>query len=499
MKINKLFRKLTAAALSAVLISTAAVPAFAVTPQPKGYIVDSVREGSVDYQKNNADMLYDVFLQILDYKTKIDIRSYHIPYDSLNYQEIYYALQGIFTELFYFEFDTLESPTYFYDATTDGFCIKELSLNYGKSEEQVKAMLDAFHEKADYYLSLIDDSMDNFTKAVVLHDALVLNSRYQIKSPGSSVVDSTAYTLMVDGWGRCENYAEVYAYLLAHAGIKSEIINSDSMSHEWLKIDLDGSGKYYNVDITWDDPLTRNSDRPGRAVHSYFLLSDEMNQDSDHNHYDYIYTNASDSAYDGMENLHSIKHPFFYIDGVLYTLYRTDSQGIIAAYNHNNDALTDLYTINDRWYTSSGGWWMSNHSDIGMYQGLLYFNRENSVDIYNPQTGKVENYISNALKDGRQLYGMYIRDGVIYGLAANNPNEDPESVELAPCRENQPQYKKGDVNLDGVVNINDATAIQRFLAELDDLSAQQKALADFNGDGDVDISDATDIQIAISR
>ena len=388
MKLKKLLNKFSAVALSAVLVSSAAVPAFAVGVMPKGYIVDSVKDSSVAYQTENADMLYYIYRQILDYQTKIDISEYRIPYDQENFQAIYDALSGIFPELFYFDTTVFDSPTYFYSAD---FYMKELVMNYNKSQSEIKAMLDAFHEKADYYLSLVDDSMDEFTKALVLHDALVLNARYQIKSEGSETIDSTTYTFMVEGWGRCENYAECYAYLLAHVGIESEIVNSDSMNHEWMKIHLDGSDYYYNVDVTWDDPLYGGKDRPNKVAHTYFLLSDEAFQNhSKRNHYGYISNFESDAAYDGQENLHTIDHPFFFVDGKLYTLYRSGLEGRIATYDYEYDELTDVYTVTDKWYSASGGYWSSNYSDIGMYQGLLYFNRENSVDIFDPATGKTE-------------------------------------------------------------------------------------------------------------
>ena len=52
----------------------------------------------------------------------------------------------------------------------------------------------------------------------------------------------------------------------------------------------------------------------------------------------------------------------------------------------------------------------------------------------------------------------------------------------------------GDANLDGVVNINDVTAIQIFCAEYDDFTRPQLVTADVTHSGNVDISDATMIQ-----
>lgn len=52
----------------------------------------------------------------------------------------------------------------------------------------------------------------------------------------------------------------------------------------------------------------------------------------------------------------------------------------------------------------------------------------------------------------------------------------------------------GDADSDNCVNINDVTAIQRHLAELELLSDAQLVISDTNGDGEYDIADATHLQ-----
>lgn len=52
----------------------------------------------------------------------------------------------------------------------------------------------------------------------------------------------------------------------------------------------------------------------------------------------------------------------------------------------------------------------------------------------------------------------------------------------------------GDVNFDGVVNINDALIIQKSLSHLIDLTEAQKKVADFDGSGKINIKDITAIQ-----
>ena len=57
----------------------------------------------------------------------------------------------------------------------------------------------------------------------------------------------------------------------------------------------------------------------------------------------------------------------------------------------------------------------------------------------------------------------------------------------------------GDANLDGVVNINDVTTIQRYIAEFIDFNAFQMVLADTDCDGNVGIDDATLIQMYLAE
>ena len=56
------------------------------------------------------------------------------------------------------------------------------------------------------------------------------------------------------------------------------------------------------------------------------------------------------------------------------------------------------------------------------------------------------------------------------------------------------EAKKADVDGEGYVNINDVTAIQRHLAELEALEGVRIHAADSNQDGKLDIEDATNLQ-----
>lgn len=72
-------------------------------------------------------------------------------------------------------------------------------------------------------------------------------------------------------------------------------------------------------------------------------------------------------------------------------------------------------------------------------------------------------------------------------------------VNAAPPEKPAEPALTGDVNLDGKVDINDATLLQQYLSELVTLSDEQLAVADANGDGKVNIGDVTAIQRYIAE
>ncbi len=76
------------------------------------------------------------------------------------------------------------------------------------------------------------------------------------------------------------------------------------------------------------------------------------------------------------------------------------------------------------------------------------------------------------------------------------PTTAPTTTPTTPSSELS-QYEMGDVNRDGELNIQDVTAIQRYLAKLDEFDDEQVYLADYNESGNVSIKDATKIQCVL--
>ena len=425
--------------------------------------------GGVLFQIQYEGLLNDVYNQLMAHNAIIDISSYKIPYTSTsNFANmLLQSLLRTYPELFFFDYFnsfsiSSSNGTSYYSSITPVYKME-------KPEADTK--LAAFHEKAEWYLSKIDNSMDDFTKALVLHDQIVLNSYYDINYRSN-------YTFMVDGYGVCQNYAEVYAYLLALAGIRSEIVISDDMNHEWLMVCLDG--QYYHVDITWDDPTVGyyyggSGDAPDKSIHQFFLLGENQIQSTDYLatfgdgadklHSGFSTYNSTSADYDNYNNMHMDSSPFFNINGVLYTMYKADNSAYVASYDNSNDSFdTDsLPAITEHWSTD-GGYWYGNYSSLAENDGLLYFNGEHDVYYYNPATHQQKNCFTYS--DG-QLYGMYIQNGKIYGLTATDPNTKPTSVQLIDCADiAQPVfYTVTWQNYDGTVLETDENVVEGTIPE----------------------------------
>lgn len=475
MKKRKLLRKISAIILSAVLaFSTLSISVAAAERTPAGFILENV-----EFMQKNEELIEKITDGLLNFEESIVIEDYNIPIT--DYTKLRDAVLGTHPELFF-----VDNISYrYYTGAENIYAVAPI---YAYSRSEAQSMLEEFYTSADYYLAKVDDSMSDFEKALILHDELVINSHYHIEG-------STNYTEMVEGWGRCENYAEAYAFLLAQVGIKSEIINSASMNHEWLKVCIDG--EYYNVDITWDDPAGDNDgdgyydERIGKVEHTYFLLSDEKIQSSDMGsgrHYGYESFHATSAKYDNYL-FHDYSTQLPYVDGEFYAVEQ--STGNLVKYNEEANTAEVLKNLPYRWSAGGNYYWRGNFSSLAEQDGILYYNSPDAVYSYNISDGTSE-LIGNNTYDN-DLYGLRIMDGKIYGVVAESPNVMGKLEYI--CDLPEKELELGDVNGDGTISIVDATEVQRYIAELSYFTPAQLKAADMNGDREINITDATQIQI----
>jgi len=162
------------------------------------------------------------------------------------------------------------------------FCF--LNMDIDKEYNEAKIDLSKYEVLLNKVNSIINevikDGMSDLEKEKAIHDYLVLNCRYDYDNflKGTIPEESySAYGLLINGAGVCQAYAEATQILLSRAGIECMIVTGSANGvggwggHAWNIVKIDG--KYYHLDVTWDDPVP---DEKGRVLYWYFNLTDEQ-------------------------------------------------------------------------------------------------------------------------------------------------------------------------------------------------------------------------------
>lgn len=149
-----------------------------------------------------------------------------------------------------------------------------------------------FQNAIKQVLSEANQASTQVQKERIIHDYLVLNSKYDTRS-NIPQISYTAYGLMVNHVGVCSGYAYSMKYLLNKVGIECEVVTGygNGEAHGWNIVKIDG--KYYYVDTTWDDPTP---DVIGRVRYNYFNVTRERLA-RDHSWAPNYYPEANDTSY----------------------------------------------------------------------------------------------------------------------------------------------------------------------------------------------------------
>ena len=119
-------------------------------------------------------------------------------------------------------------------------------------------------------LQLINMSDSEYQNILRIHDYIIEHSRYdtEMSEKGSSPYKSeTAYGPLFQGMGVCGGYTDLMQLFLEKMHIKNYRVSSEK--HVWNALELDGV--WYNLDLTWDDPVY--SDGSQSVEHNFFLIS----------------------------------------------------------------------------------------------------------------------------------------------------------------------------------------------------------------------------------
>ena len=491
MKKLKTIKRIITASLAVIIT----LSVFAVAPASASQLKSEATYGFISENKAfyeaHKDAVDHTASELLNMNPHVDISEYDLSEDDIHPLAV--TVLNIHPELFYV--CAMYGLEYSYDFGKRDWIPSAIVFHWGKliadertgaytgeeetyTDEQVLQMRKTFAEKAQWYLDMVDDSMSDFEKALVLHDALIMNSSY--------LINEEIYSLMVNGRGKCYGYSEVYSYLLAQVGISSEIVGSNDMNHQWNKVKI--GDNYYHVDVTWDDPTP---DKPGFAHHTYFLLSDSKIESLTKPHYGYTSDYPStDTSFDN-GYLRNINTRFTYADGKYYAVNNTGSVKALQIYNMADDTYENVLNFsNTYWKAGEYSYYSNMYMALDVYDDFLYMNTPDSILVYDARTGESGTFASNNTE--HTFFGLRIIDGKLYAALADSPGEHAELSYIADCIVRQ--LPIGDVSGDGAVTIEDITLIQRALAEFVEFTPEQLELADFNNDGAITIRDITAMQ-----
>lgn len=309
-----------------------------------------------------------IYQQLLAKKASIDVSEYQIPKSEIG--AIVFGVINDHPDLYF----TRGGFQYSYNPSNNTVTLI--------SPEYISDLDDAaFQSGLNSALASVDSGMTDLEKAIALHDYLAVNCEYDYENYLSGSIPQTsfsAYGVLVNRTAVCQGYALAYMLLLNKVGIKSYMVTSDAMNHAWNLIELDG--KYYQVDVTWDDP-TR--DRIGRVSHAYMFCSDTAFG----NHHDWQVTSGSekveytavDTSYDSAFWKDS-NSPLVIQGNDCYYIYSSNLNIRKASLANVTNHGTTVVNI-AQWYTWDGtGYWRGTYSGLFCVDNRLYYN--DSAKIY---------------------------------------------------------------------------------------------------------------------
>ncbi len=139
--------------------------------------------------------------------------------------------------------------------------------------EESRKKLDS---QVNFIVHTLTDKNDARLTEKEIHDYIIQNCSYKLEKDAH--IYSSAYGCLVNGKAGCEGYSKGAKMVLDKVGIESALITGMAKSspektgaHMWNAVNL--NGEWYNVDLTWDDPVSTGRKNANR--YTYFNVSNE--------------------------------------------------------------------------------------------------------------------------------------------------------------------------------------------------------------------------------
>lgn len=253
-------------------------------------ILDTNKQEILKTEKPSAYIeVYNIVLDaMLNAKTSINLPSNEYTDTSTEVFDIVETCIKEHPEILYFDGCTYSSRG-------------TLTFKYRKSADIIKKHTELLLKKCDEIVQqIIKPGMTDFEKELAIHDYIIINCDYDVNALSDNRVIApesfNAYGVLCLGTAVCEGYAEAAKMLMDRAGIECTIVigTSKGEGHAWNQVKI--AGEYYNLDITWDDPIMADGSKS--IYYHYFNVTDkELSVDHAWNTQDYASCTATEYQY----------------------------------------------------------------------------------------------------------------------------------------------------------------------------------------------------------
>lgn len=136
---------------------------------------------------------------------------------------------------------------------------------------------------------IFTDDMSDYDKVFAIHQYLVTTVNYDYDNMQANTLPDSVFTAegaLFNHLAVCEGYARAFSALCGQADLTELMISgtadngSGTISHAWNQVQVDGI--WYNMDVTWDDPLVENQivSDGSNIVYDYFLVPDYVMEET---------------------------------------------------------------------------------------------------------------------------------------------------------------------------------------------------------------------------
>lgn len=341
----------------------------------------------------------------------VDLNEYNIRYSESNKETLAGLIQTFidkYPELYHIK-------SYGFSIRNNEYIVS-LNFTYYYTAAEYKAMNNEVDSAVNKYFGDVigDFKADKLSDAqllLLLHDRIAAVCEYdydnflleeQTGEPHISDDSYNMYGTLVKKIAVCQGYAKTYQMILNDLEIKNWLCSSSTLGHVWNIVEL--NGKYYHVDITWDDPVY---DISGQVYHTNFLRSTEGIIEEGHDADDFD-TTPADTNYDDYFWQDS-QAAFAYLDGKIY--YIDSEKKVGSGYGAICDWDGDVvYNIGEAWKTKYGGTYIGCYSRLYVLGDKLYFNGASTVYALNPGNPTVKTVFRPQMNKGENIYGLSVED-----------------------------------------------------------------------------------------